>query len=156
MESAQQKIKNQIEKLLALMGVSGSIAIEDREGHLYFNIRTEDSNMLIGQYGQNLNSLQHIARLLVRAENAKENPEQEETRFSVDVEDYRKNREEFLEALARKAASRVRETQQSLILKPMSSYERRVIHEKLSASDDLITESIGEGPERRVVIKLKV
>ena len=155
MENKQEKIKQVVQKLLDLMMVQATISTEDREGHLYFNIKSDDSNLLIGQYGQALKSFQHIVRLLVRKEEEKEGLENP-TLFSIDVGDYRRERGEFLEALARKAASRVRETQQDLILKPMNSSDRKMIHMSLSASDDLITESIGDEPERRIKIKLKV
>ncbi|MEK9181143.1 MAG: R3H domain-containing nucleic acid-binding protein [Patescibacteria group bacterium] len=148
----QEKIKEQIQKLLGLLGVAGSIIIEDRAGSLVFNIKTEDSRLLIGQHGANLNALQHLARLLARKELG---AEEQMVEFFLDVEDYRKNREEFLNELARQAASRVRDTKQTLILKPMSGYDRYVIHSFLAKTDDLATESIGEEPERRIVIKLK-
>ncbi len=153
--SNQEKIKEQIQKILQLLGVEGSIVIEDRGGNLVFNIKTEDSRLLIGLHGASLNALQHLARLLVRKELSVESGQGEPVEFFLDVEDYRKNREEFLNELARQAAGRVRETRQTLILKPMSSYDRFVIHSFLSKTDDLITESVGEEPERRVVIKLK-
>ena len=155
MENKQEKIKQIVEKLLSLMMVNASISTEDREGRLFFNIKTDDSNFLIGQYGQTLKSLQYLARLVARREEEKEKQE-DFTMFSLDIDDYRRERGEFLEALARKAASRVRETRQDLILKPMNSSDRKAIHMSLSMSDDLITESIGDEPERRVKIKLKV
>lgn len=150
MDNKHEIIKQEISKLLELLKINGDISVEDRAGQLFFNIKTEDSKMLIGQHGQNLKAFQHIVRLLVRKPDG-----QERQYFSVDVDDYRREREEFLEALARKAASRVRETKQTLILKPMTSSDRKMIHTSLSNFDDLITESIGDEPERRIVIKLK-
>ncbi|PIR96666.1 MAG: hypothetical protein COT91_05385 [Candidatus Doudnabacteria bacterium CG10_big_fil_rev_8_21_14_0_10_41_10] len=152
MEGTQEKIKQHILKLLDLLKIEGTVAIDDRNGQLFFNITSEDSNMLIGHYGQNLKGLQHLARLLARKDVLKGQLPQ---RFYVDVGDYRKERGVFLEALARKAASRVRETKQTLILKPMNSSDRKMIHVTLSNFDDLITESVGDEPERRIVIKLK-
>lgn len=152
MEGQQEKIKEHILKLLGLLKIEGSVAIEDRDGQLFFNIKSEDSNMLIGHYGQNLKALQHLARLLARKDIGEG---QEPQQFYLDVGDYRKERGEFLGALARKAASRVRETKQTLVLKPMNSSDRKMIHMSLSNFEDLLTESIGEEPERRIVIKLK-
>jgi spoIIIJ-associated protein len=148
----QEQIKQQIQKLLELMGIPGFIVIEDRKGQLVFNIKSEDSKMLIGQYGQNLNALQHLVRVLVRTKGEEGG---KAPSFVVDVEDYRKSRGEFLEALASKVATRVRETRQALVLKPMSRQDRWVIHNQLAKNEDLITESVGEEPERRIVIKLK-
>ncbi|OGE88937.1 MAG: hypothetical protein A2722_04280 [Candidatus Doudnabacteria bacterium RIFCSPHIGHO2_01_FULL_50_11] len=148
----QDDIKEKIQDLLEHMGIPCTIAIEDRSGQLVYNIKSDDSRILIGQYGGHLKSLQHIARLLVR----RSMPDGEQApEFYLDVEDYRRNRDEFLQALAGQAADRVRQTQQRLVLKPMGSSDRRVIHTVLAQSPDLITESIGEEPERRIVIKLK-
>ena len=151
---SQELIKQQIERFLSLMGITAQVAIEDRAGRLVFNIHTEDSSMLIGQYGGNLIALQHLVRLVARKLLPPE--EQSTLNFIVDVEDYRKSRDEFLVELARQAAERARETRQTLVLKPMSSYDRFVIHTQLAEFSDLTTESIGEEPERRVVIKPKV
>jgi len=155
MTEHQELIQTSLKRMLELMGVGDtSLSIEDRNGHLFFNIKTADSKLLIGQYGQNLQALQHIVRLLVRKQVGLDAAD-EKLNFSLDVENYRREREEFLEALARKAASRVRETKQMLILKPMGSSDRKIIHALLSASSDLSTESIGDEPERRIVIKLR-
>lgn len=148
----QEKIKEQIQKLLELLGAEGSVAIEDRSGKLVFNIRSPDSRILIGQYGNSLIAFQHILRLLVRKEKSEEDQRLD---FIIDIEDYRKNREGYLEELARQAAERVRETKQPLTLKPMNSYDRYIIHSYLTSSEDLMTESTGEGEERRVVITPK-
>lgn len=151
--SSQELIKQQIEKFLSLMGIAALVSIEDRAGRLVFNIHTEDSSMLIGQYGANLVALQHLIRLVVRRQLSPE--EQTGLNFIVDVEDYRKSRDDFLIELAKQAAQRARETKTTLVLKPMSSYDRFVIHTQLAEFPDLTTESVGEEPERRVVIKLK-
>jgi spoIIIJ-associated protein len=149
----QEKIKQQIQKLLELMGVTGTVAIEDRAGQLTFNIKTQEPKLLIGQYGANLNALQHIVRLLVRPQESA--TLESAVNFIVDVEDYRKERQQFLEALARQAAERVRSTKQTLVLKPMNRSDRWVIHTQLAQYEDLISESEGEEPERKIVIKPK-
>ncbi|MCL5435679.1 MAG: KH domain-containing protein [Patescibacteria group bacterium] len=152
--SSQELIRQQIEKFLSLMGISAQVAVEDRSGRLVFNIHTEDSSVLIGQYGANLIALQHLIRLVARRQLSPE--EQTGLNFIVDVEDYRKSRDEFLIELARQAGERARETKTALVLKPMSGYDRFVIHTKLAEFHDLTTESVGEEPERRVVIKPKI
>jgi spoIIIJ-associated protein len=151
--SSQEFIRQQIEKFLSLMGINAEVAIEDRSGHLVFNIHTKDSSMLIGQHGGNLMALQHLIRLVVR----RQLPPQEQTglNFILDVEDYRKSKDEFLIELAKQAGERARQTKTPLVLKPMSSYDRFIIHTKLAEFSDLTTESIGEEPKRRIVIKPK-
>lgn len=144
-------VKDILQELLGHMGIPAEIEAEgSSEGTVIFNLKTADSGILIGQYGGNLTALQYLARLLAY----KKFP-QDPLRFVIDVEGYKKNREEFLRELARQAAARVRETRESLLLKPMLAYERRVIHAELSELPDIATESVGEEPERRILIKPK-
>ena len=142
-------IKQVLQDILQRMDITAEIEQRFLEETVIFNLRTPDSGMLIGQHGANLASLQYLARLLAFKRLG------ESVRFVVDVEDYKKTREEFLRELARQAADRVRETKEALILKPMSSYERRVVHAEIGTFEDVVSESAGEEPERRVLIKPK-
>ena len=107
----------------------------------------EDASRLIGQSGSNLNDLQRILRLLV----SKQTPEP--PLFLLDINGYREKREAFLKELAREIAEQVAKTKKSVMFQPMSSYERRIIHLELAERSDIVTESIGEEPERRVVVR---
>lgn len=150
MDTEQQKIiAETLQDLLRHMGIASEVEIKPQEDTVIFNIKTEDSGILIGSRGANLSSLQYMARLLVFKKLGLP------THFVVDVEGYKNLREEFLRELARQAAARVRETQESLLLKPMLAYERRVIHSEISKLPDIATESVGEEPERRILIKPK-
>lgn len=150
MEVAPQEIIKQIlQQLLEHMEIPAEITTEVSEETIIFNLKTPDSGILIGSHGAHLGALQYLTRLLVH----KKIPET--VHFVVDVEGYKKSREEFLRELARQAAARVRETKESLLLKPMFAYERRVVHAEISKLPDIATESVGEEPERRILIKLK-
>jgi spoIIIJ-associated protein len=149
MEERTQFVKQVLRELLDHMGINAEIETEVSEETLVFNLRTPDSGILIGQHGTSLGALQYLARALVH----KKMPEA--VHFVLDVEGYKKSREEFLRELARQAAARVRETKEALLLKPMAAYERRVVHAEISKLPDIATESTGEEPERRVLIKLK-
>ena len=107
----------------------------------------EDASRLIGQSGSNLNDLQRVLRLLV----AKKLPEP--PIFLLDINGYREKREAFLKELSQEIASQVIKTKKSVMFQPMSSYERRIIHLELAEKSDIVTESIGEEPERRVVVR---
>ena len=107
----------------------------------------EDASRLIGQSGSNLNDLQRILRLLV----SKQTPES--PLFLLDINGYREKREAFLKELAREIAEQVAKTKKSVMFQPMSSYERRIIHLELAERSNIVTESIGEQPERRVVVR---
>ena len=148
-DDQQQTIKQIILELLGHMGINAEITTQVLDESVIFNLKTVDSAMLIGSHGANLGSLQYLARLLVYKKLG------ESMSFVLDVEGYKQSREEFLKELARQAAARVRETEVSLLLKPMAAYERRVIHAEISRLPDIVTESVGIDPERRVLIKPK-
>lgn len=106
-----------------------------------------DLSLLIGKNGQNLKAVEHIAKLIT----FKKAPEQ--ANFILDVNDYRKSRAHFVIQNAAEVANRVRETKKAEALPPMSSYERRLVHIELASHPEVETESIGEEPQRRVVIR---
>ncbi len=101
---------------------------------------------LIGRKGERLSALQHLVNLMLSKEMGAW------TRVLVDVEDYRGRRERQLRELADRAAARVVETGKMLQLEPMSALERRWIHLSLRDHPGVATQSIGEEPNRRVVL----
>jgi spoIIIJ-associated protein len=138
--------------LLAHMGL-GNTLIEVR-GHdpLTLNIRSageENVSVLIGRRGDTLASLQLLVALIV----AKQTGQRE--RVVVDAEGYRERREENLRSLAQRVAQQVRRSRTAVALEAMPPNERRIVHMALADDEDLTTESIGEGEQRRVVIALK-
>lgn len=147
----EKLIKKTTEELLKKMTFKEvTIEIEKQQASpiLIVSIRMEeDASRLIGQSGSNLNDLQRILRLLV----AKKLPES--PIFLLDINGYREKREAFLKELSREIADQVIKTKKSVMFQPMSSYERRIIHLELVEKSDIVTESIGEEPERRVVVR---
>jgi spoIIIJ-associated protein len=115
--------------------------------NLIFNIETKESDILIGQYGANLRSLQHVLRAMARKKN------DEKLHFSIDVNDYHKQKISSLEELAQSLARQAIVEKRPIVLRPMSAYERRVVHLVLSENTQIKTESIGEGEDRKVVIR---
>jgi spoIIIJ-associated protein len=111
------------------------------EGH-----EKEALGALIGRKGERLSALQHLVNLMLSKRMG------EWTRVLVDVEDYRGRRERQLADLARRAADRVVETGRMLQLDPMSALERRWVHLALRDYEGVATQSIGEEPDRRVVV----
>jgi spoIIIJ-associated protein len=112
-------------------------------------IDSYENSLLIGVKGKTLEALQLLIRNLISVY-SKEN-----IVTTVDIGGYRSNRTHQLEILATKSAKEVVKTKAPLKLKPMNSYERRIIHEKLSEWRDVYTESEGEGENRAIVIKPK-
>jgi spoIIIJ-associated protein len=110
------------------------------------DVEGEDLGILIGRRGQTLASLQYLLNLIVsRKANRR-------VAFGVDVDGYRRRREEALVALARRTAARVRGTGRSVTLEPMPPNERRIVHITLANDPAVMTVSIGEGDERKVAI----
>jgi spoIIIJ-associated protein len=149
------KIKALIRETIEKMGLScQEIEIEQQnnqekqeEGMLILNIKTPDSSFLIGQYGANLQALQHIIRVLVREKL------QERISFVLDINSYRKEKNDAVVLLARELAEQSMREKRAIVMRPMSPYERRLVHMEFSGNDQVRTESIGEGEERKVVIK---
>jgi len=148
MEPEEQKIKELTEALLEKMGVRGEVSVLETTENIQFSIRTPEARLLIGERGENLIALNYILRRMAETKIGK-------TRlpFSIDVNDYQKQKAEELKDLARLSAQRVRYFKKEIELRPMSSYERRIVHAVLTEYPDIITQSVGEAPNRRVVIK---
>ncbi|KKT92561.1 MAG: R3H domain protein [Parcubacteria group bacterium GW2011_GWC1_45_14] len=152
MNEQNKVIKNTLEELLSKMGFDSTVEIDDsseeEQDGIICNILTkDDSNFLIGQYGVNLQAVQHIARLLVRKRTA------EKTKFIIDVNSYRKQKNESIVELAKEAAQQAVAEKRAVVMKPMSNYERRIVHLELSKDERITTESIGEGEGRKIVVK---
>jgi spoIIIJ-associated protein len=150
-DNTKEIIKNKVTELVSKMGFVCEVEIrelgEESENAIECNIKTEDSSFLIGQYGGNLQSLQHLARLLVRKSI------DEKTNFIVDVNSYREEKNSSIEKMAEDFAKQVIREKRAIVLHPMSPYERRLVHMLLSKNTQVKTESIGEGKDRKVVIK---
>lgn len=140
-------IQSITENLLSLMTFSGSVQVREREGVVEIDITLQDPATLIGFKGETLASLQHLVRVIVTRKVG------EPLRVLVDINGYRKKRLLSLKELARTTADQVRFSKQAVGLDPMSAFERRIIHVELAARPDVVTESVGQDPERRVMVK---
>ena len=109
----------------------------------------DDMGILIGRRGETLDSLQYLTSLAVNKVSG------EFIKVQLDTENYRERRNETLVRLARRLASQVARSRKSVTLEPMSPNERRIIHSTLQNNRIVKTESIGEEPNRKVVISLK-
>ena len=112
---------------------------------------TEDASdelgLLIGRRGETLGSLQYLLNVMVGR-----NYDDQNMVFGVDVEGYRRRREESLVEMARRVAEDVRETGDVITLEPMPAAERRIIHLTLSEEPGVVTESVGRGSDRQVEV----
>lgn len=124
-------------------------SIEDDKYYIYVNIEGEKTNSLIGYRGENLNALQTLLGAI-----SNKNIE-EKTRVILDISGYRAKRKKVLEELAEKVSKTVIKTRKKVTLEPMSAYERKIIHSKLQNHPKVTTESVGEEPNRKIVVLLK-
>ena len=115
-------------------------------------IEGEDAAVLIGHHGDTLDALQYLANLACARKNSK--GERDKSRVTIDIEGYRKKREETLRALARRMANKAKRNRRSVMLEPMSAYERRIIHSEIQNIEGVSTNSIGSDNNRKIVIFL--
>ncbi len=149
-EKPETEARKVVEDLLQRMKIDYQIEkVEWDNGVTRINIVGNDMGLLIGRKGETLNALQFIAGLMLNRKR------EEKIRIVLDVEDYRKKREQSLESLAIRLSEKVKQTQKNVIMRPMSSQERRIVHTVLQEDPQLVTYSMGEEPNRKVVIALK-
>lgn len=143
-----------LERLLKLMSIDAGVRVRAPETpgdglglvKAVLDISGDDLGILIGRRGNTLASLQFLVNLMVsRRTKAR-------TAFGIDVEGYRRRREDSLKGLALRMADRVKSTGQSITLEPMPPNERRIVHLALAKDANVITVSIGEGENRKVAI----
>ncbi len=113
------------------------------------NLKIEEPQILIGEGGQTLNEIQHLLKAILR----KKIDSKEMFYIDLDINNYKKKKTEYLKETARLAADEVSLSKKEKMLAPMPAYERRIIHLELVDRSDVISESIGEEPERKVIIK---
>lgn len=146
-------IRQFVERLSASLHLECQVAIStsQEEGRLVTHVSLttpEQARFLIGTQGENLKAVEHVMRLVA----ARHHPDS--SSLTLDINDYKKSRIAHALEAARTALQRVRASGKPEALPPMTAYERRAVHTELMAHPDVATESIGEEPQRRVVIKL--
>lgn len=147
---AAQELTTIVRNLVNHLHTDCAVAVseEGESGTLAVSISVpEEARFLIGRNGQNLKALEHVVRAMWSRRRPTGAP------VSVDVNDYRKVQLQQLVEAVHETARRVRETRTAEALEPMNPYERRVVHTELAVYHDIATESVGQEPNRRVVIR---
>ena len=139
-----------LEDIFRGMNMKVDIEVKEALDGIVLDLHGEDLGILIGKHGQTLDALQYLTNLA-----ANRDMSEEKVRISIDVENYRKRREETLYRLAMRLADKVKRTGDKITLEPMSRHERKVIHMALQDERRILTYSDGEEPFRKVVIALK-
>lgn len=120
---------------------------EKENSEIYFIKINSTDNCSLFYQGENIKALEYLLRIIIIKKLGKK------INLIVDLNNFREKRKEKISELARLIAKKVQTTQRAYILKPMPAYERRIIHLELANWSDVVTESIGQGLNRRVVIK---
>ncbi|MCX7843337.1 MAG: protein jag [Clostridia bacterium] len=148
-ETGIDKVRKFLNDIFEKMDVKAEIDISEENDSLNVNIRGKDIGILIGRRGETLDALQYLSSLVVNKD--KENYK----RVVLDIENYRQKREETLVKLANRLAEKVIKYKKNITLEPMNPYERRIIHSSLQNNKYIETYSVGDEPNRKVVITLK-
>ncbi len=155
-ETALDVTRHVVAELLEKMRVRAEVKTElleteEAQGKpvIHVDIQGNDLSILIGRQAETLNALQYISSLIVAKELG------HWVTLMVDVQGYRTRREQQLRKLARRLADQAIHTGRRQVLEPMPANERRFIHLELRNHPDVVTESIGDEPNRKVTISLK-
>lgn len=152
-QAIPQLAEDIVTELLEKMNLKAKVKASYGEGSdnlpyrpVLVDVTGDDLSVLIGRRAKTLNALQYVTRLIMGKELERGVP------LSIDVDGYRKRREEQVRKIARRIAQQVKDTQLRQSLEPMPPNERRFAHIELKDDPGVYTESTGEGPHRKVVI----
>lgn len=142
-------IKETINEIIKKMNAEANLEVRRREENISITIFSDNNAILIGKNGKNVSALQLLIRQIV---NSKLN---KQLSIIIDVGNYKEKRAKNIEYLAKKLAREAYKTKTEITMDSMNSYERRIVHSVLADDKYVYTESTGEEPNRKVVIKLK-
>ena len=147
--STKERLEEILKNIFRITGESFDYTIERNNNQLLLTINGDNVSHLIGYKGKTIESFQSLLNSMLQRE------DEEFAKIFVEINGYKKKKEEKLKKLANKMADNVIRFRKPIRLEPMSAYERLIIHTELANRKDVETESIGEEPRRRVVIKKK-
>ena len=142
-------VKDTINEITKKMNIESNLEVRRRQGNISVTIFSDNNSILIGKNGKNVSALQLLIRQMVNSKLEKP------ISIILDVWNYKEKRIKSIEFLAKKLAREAHKTKTEVTMDSMNSYERRIVHEVLADDKYVYTESIGEEPNRKVVIKLK-
>ena len=142
------KIKETVKDFFKKMTFEVEIEFSPQEDQTFpINLKTSEPQILIGQSGQTLAEIQHLLKAILKRKI------KEPFFIDLDISDYKKKKIEYLKEMAKSAADEVSLSKKEKWLPPMPAYERRIIHLELASRSDVTTESIGQEPERKVIVR---
>jgi spoIIIJ-associated protein len=144
MEKIRDIVKNLIEKLAV---TEADVEVSESHGAWIVSITSPDEHTLVGRDNDKYEALSHLLKRMLAKELG------EEAKIIVDINGMRAKNEEALKVKAKMVAGRAREFKTNVEMDPMSSYERMLVHSALQDEPNIKTESVGEGRNRRLVVK---
>ena len=149
MNSAEHYVKQFIENILAFYGINLEVEVVTGDDIVNASVPSSEHNgFLIGERGANLRALQYLVR------SALINQEFEVSRVTIDIADYKKQRNERLAEQVRGWIDQVKTSGTQLDLEPMNPADRRIVHQTVADDPGVTSESAGHGRDRHVVISL--
>ena len=148
-EKTKTKLEEVLKDMFDITGETINYTVEKNGNQMNLTITGDDVAHLIGYKGKTIEAFQSLLNSILQRE------DEEYAKVFVEINDYKKKKEEKLRKLANKMAANCVKFRRPIRLEPMSAYERLIIHRELADRKDVETESIGEEPRRRVVIKRK-
>ena len=135
-----------LHEILSHMGLEAEIESQIINGSVHLTVSSDNPGILIGKHGQTLNAVEYLLNCILNRSSLVKK------KVFVDAEGYRERREQMLIDLAYRAAAKVKQTHQEIVLDPMPPRDRRIIHVTLQSDEDIRTYSRGEGMMRRVAV----
>ena len=148
-DSLTNRVKAFLNQILEAMEIEAEIVLNETEDCIHINLNGTDLGILIGRRGDTMDALQYLISLAVNR------GQEVRKKIFLDIEDYRAKREVTLQNLAMKLADKAVLRGRNVVLEPMSSLERRIIHTALQSRNDVSTFSEGEEPYRKIIITPK-
>lgn len=144
---AKEFIKNVTERLG--MNIEQEVSFNEKDNLLKIELKGEGLGLLIGRRGETLDSIQYLTNIFVNKKS------DDYIKVTIDAENYRERREESLVSLAKRTASKAVKYRKNMVIEPKNPYERRIIHEALQDYPEVTTYSVGEDPNRKVIVAYK-
>ena len=150
MQEEIDTIQKEAASFFKKIGAQGEVQVNSQEEEgVVVELTTDEPQLYIGEKGQTLAEIQHILRQVIKKKLG------HPLLLSLDINSYRKNKENYLRELAKETADEVALLKKEKELESMPAAERRIVHMVLAERTDVVSESAGEGEERRVVVKPK-
>ena len=147
MAKSKKPIDKKVKEYFDLLGINEEFEINEDDESVDVIISSDDPGMIIGHHGDTLDALQLTLALVLAKETG------EFKRVSLEVGDYKKNRSDYLKNLADQTKQRVLTEGREIFLPSLKPWERREVHMFLADDKEVLTESVGEGKERTLVVK---